>query len=127
MQDKAFDLIRSRKLIETVTGGFSQLGHEAARFHIFRIMVKRVFQAELRPCGVGLGPEMEATDQSATNQSAIKLTFKTSSGMFKSSVMNSETGKPIAVNGIVLQNQNFGAGFFLGTTESGSVLLSPTQ
>jgi glutamate dehydrogenase/leucine dehydrogenase len=70
---------------------------------------------------------MEATDQSATNQSAIKLTFKTSSGMFKSSVMNSETGKPIAVNGIVLQNQNFGAGFFLGTTESGSVLLSPTQ
>ena len=64
---------------------------------------------------------------SADKQSAAKLTFKTSSGLFKGSVMNPETGKPIAVNGVVLQNQNFGAGFFLGTTESGSVLLSPAQ
>jgi len=71
---------------------------------------------------VGLGPGTQATDQSAG-----KLTFTDSSGLFKGSVMNPETGKPIAVNGIVLQNQNFGAGFFLGSTESGSVLLSPTQ
>jgi len=76
---------------------------------------------------IALGPDMRATDQSATNQSADKLTFKTSSGLFKGSVMNPETGKPIAINGVVLQNQNFGAGFFLGTTESGSVLLSPAQ
>jgi hypothetical protein len=71
---------------------------------------------------IGLGPDMQASDQSAD-----KLTFKTSSGLFKGSVTNPETGKLITVNGIVLQNQNFGAGYFLGTTESGSVLLSPTQ
>jgi hypothetical protein len=76
---------------------------------------------------IGLGPEMQASDQSAGKQSADKLAFNTSSGLFKGSVTNPETGKPIAVNGVVLQNQNFGAGFFLGTTESGSVLLSPTQ
>jgi len=76
---------------------------------------------------IALGPDAQATEQSASNQSADKLTFKTTSGLFKGSVLNPETGKPIAVNGIVLQNQNFGAGFFLGTTESGSVLLSPTQ
>ena len=76
---------------------------------------------------IGLGPDMQATGQSADKQSADKLTFKPSSGLFKGSVMNPETGKPIAVNGVVLQNQNFGAGFFLGTTESGSVLLSPAQ
>jgi hypothetical protein len=74
-----------------------------------------------------LGADNQATEQSASNQSADKLTFKTTSGLFKGSVLNPETGKPIAVNGIVLQNQNFGAGLFLGTTETGSVLLSPTQ
>ena len=76
---------------------------------------------------IALGPEAQATEQSADKQSAGKLTFKTSSGLFKGSVLNPETGKPIAVNGVVLQNQNFGAGCFLGTTETGSVLLSPTQ
>jgi hypothetical protein len=74
-----------------------------------------------------LGADNQATEQGASNQSADKLTFKTTSGLFKGSVLNPETGKPIAVNGIVLQNQNFGAGYFLGTTETGSVLLSPTQ
>ena len=56
-----------------------------------------------------------------------KLTFKASSGLFKGSVMNPATGQPIAVNGIVLQNQNIGAGFFLGTAASGNVLLSSAQ
>ncbi len=63
--------------------------------------------------------------QSITNDPATnRLTFKTASGLFKGSVMNPETGKPISVNGIVLQNQDFGAGYFLGTTESGSVVLA---
>ena len=65
--------------------------------------------------------QVETTD-SGTN----KLTFRTSSGLFKGSVMNPETGQPISVSGIVLQNQNVGAGFFLGTNESGSVILSPS-
>jgi hypothetical protein len=76
---------------------------------------------------IGVGPDMQATDQGANDQSAGKLTFKTSSGLFKGSVTNPETGKPITVNGIILQNQNFGAGYFLGTNESGSVFLSPAQ
>jgi hypothetical protein len=71
---------------------------------------------------VVLGPNNEAT-ATTTN----KLTFKTASGLFKGSVINPETGQPISVNGIVLQDQNVGAGFFLGATESGSVLLSPMQ
>jgi hypothetical protein len=68
---------------------------------------------------VALGPDLPATDRSA-----IKLTVKTSSGLFHGSVINPETQKPISVKGIVLQNQNCGAGFFLGTNQSGSVLLS---
>jgi hypothetical protein len=72
--------------------------------------------------------------QSITNQvvlgpanQSIQLTFKTSSGLFKGSVINPETGRPIAIEGIVLQSQDVGAGFFLGTSESGSALLSPAQ
>jgi hypothetical protein len=60
-------------------------------------------------------------------QNNDSLTFTTSSGLFKGSVMNPETGKPIAVKGVVLQNQNFGAGFFLSATGSGSVVLSQAQ
>jgi hypothetical protein len=76
---------------------------------------------------IGLGPDKQTADQGANPQSADKLNFRTASGLFKGSVVNPETGKPITVNGVVLQNQNFGAGVFLGATESGSVLLTPTQ
>jgi hypothetical protein len=76
---------------------------------------------------IGLAPEIEAASQSAANPPAAKLAFKNSTGQFKGSVMNPATGKPIAVNGVVLQNQNLGAGCFLGANESGSVILSPAQ
>jgi hypothetical protein len=76
---------------------------------------------------VALGSEAQANDQSPGSQSTAKIKFVASSGLFTGSVINPETGKPIPVNGVVLQNQNFGAGLFLGTTESGSVLLSSTQ
>jgi hypothetical protein len=41
--------------------------------------------------------------------------------------MNPETGALIVIKGIILQNQGIGAGLFLGTNESGSVLLSSAQ
>jgi hypothetical protein len=63
----------------------------------------------------------------ASDQGGDKLIFKTSSGQFNGRVMNPETGKAISVNGVVLQNQNVAAGFFLGTNQSGSVQLSPAQ
>jgi hypothetical protein len=68
---------------------------------------------------VGIGPDIPATD-ACTN----KLIVSTSSGMFHGNVINPATGKPISVHGIVLQNQNVGAGYFLGTNQCGSVLLS---
>lgn len=66
-------------------------------------------------------------DKESTDQDGAKLIFNTSSGLFKGSVMNPETSKPIAFNGAVLQNQNIGVGFFLSTNESGSVILSPAR
>ena len=75
---------------------------------------------------VVLGPNFHAAVQEASVQKTNKLAFKTSSGMFKGTVMNPATGKPITVNGVILQNQDLGAGYFLGSTESGSVILSGT-
>ena len=71
---------------------------------------------------VSLGADVAAGDEGAA-----KLTFRPLSGLFHGSVMNPETGKLISVDGVVLQNQNFGAGFFVGTNESGSVLLSQAE
>lgn len=62
-----------------------------------------------------------------TNLSANHLTLRlaASSGLFTGSVVNPATGSPISISGIVLQKDNFGAGFFLGTNQSGQVLLAP--
>ena len=69
---------------------------------------------------IGVEQDMQATDQGANDQSAGKLTFKISSGLFKGSVTNPETGKPITVNGIILQNQNFGADTSSAQTRAGA-------
>ena len=73
-------------------------------------------------CQIGLTSEKAATDGSAP-----RLTINTSSGLFQTSVINPETGRPISVRGAVLQNQNYGAGLFLGASESGSAFFSPAQ
>jgi hypothetical protein len=55
-----------------------------------------------------------------------KVTVVPSTGEFKTSVLNPETGKEIPLSGVILQNQDFGAGLFLGSDESGSVVLIPS-
>jgi hypothetical protein len=57
------------------------------------------------------------------SKSKIKIT--TSSGLFKGKVTNPDTGKSVPVTGVVLQNQNYGAGHFINGTETGSVYLGP--
>jgi len=58
------------------------------------------------------------------NQNGSKLTFNSISGLFNGTVANPVTGKPITVNGVVLQYQDFAGGLFLGTNQTGSVVLS---
>ena len=67
-----------------------------------------------------------APNDKATDTAGDQLTFKAASGLFKGTEMDPTTGKPIALNGVVLQNQNFAAGLFLGANETGSVVLSTT-
>jgi hypothetical protein len=56
------------------------------------------------------------------NKPALSLT--TSTGLLTGSVVDSLTGKLISVKLVVLQNQQVAAGFFLGSSQSGKVILS---
>ena len=55
----------------------------------------------------------------------MSLTISTSTGRFTGSVVNPATKKQIPIYGAVLQKQSIGAGYFLGTNESGEVFLGP--
>ena len=59
------------------------------------------------------------------NQGANKLSLSVSksSGTFGGSVTPPDGGKPVSFKGALLQKQNVGSGFFLGTNASGRVLL----
>jgi hypothetical protein len=60
------------------------------------------------------------------NQSpnALSLTIS-SSGLFKGTVVNPDTTAKISFNGVILQKQDFGSGYFLGTDQGGRVFLGP--
>jgi hypothetical protein len=61
------------------------------------------------------------SNNKVTSADKVNLSIVTSSGLFHGTVMNPSTGKPVQVNGALLQNQNAGFGSFLGTSQSGSV------
>jgi hypothetical protein len=61
-----------------------------------------------------------------TNNLKLKITTSgAKAGLFSGSVVDPATGKPVRVNGAVLQNRSVGYGCFLGSDQSGSVALSP--
>ena len=61
---------------------------------------------------------------SVTGTNKLSLTLLTGSGLFTGSA-TPPAGKPISIGGVVLEKQNFGAGFFLGTNQSGRVFFGP--
>jgi hypothetical protein len=67
------------------------------------------------------------SNNKATNLAGIKLTLTVSpkTGLFTGSFLNPETTKTVPINGVVLQKQNIGAGFFLSTNLSGQVYFDP--
>lgn len=62
-----------------------------------------------------------------TNLGTNKLSMSISSGqgIFKGKFTNPNTGRPTAFKGVILQKQGFGGGYFIGTNESGRVMLAP--
>lgn len=68
---------------------------------------------------------LDSASKITSTNSTLKMTITTASGLFKGTITNPDTGKPISLNGVVLQKQNSGSGFFLGTTQAGRVTLHP--
>jgi hypothetical protein len=64
-----------------------------------------------------------ATDQSG-NQ--LKLSITPSSGLFRGTVLNPDTGKALQFQGALFEDWNSGFGYFLGPIQSGQVYLGPT-
>ena len=68
-----------------------------------------------------------STANKITSTNKLTAAITTSSGLFKVTAENPATGKSISGNGVVFQKGNFGSGFFLGTNESGTVILQPAS
>lgn len=63
-----------------------------------------------------------------TGSNRLSLSINGSSGSFKGSMVNSsEAQKPIALNGVLLTSLKAGVGAFLGTNQTGGILLLPGQ
>jgi uncharacterized delta-60 repeat protein len=58
---------------------------------------------------------------SAAHTNKLALTVSASSGTLAGGFTHPDTGKKSALKGVVLQKQNAGGGFFLGTNQSGEV------
>lgn len=57
------------------------------------------------------------------NASKLALTVKPASGVLSGTFVHPQTLKKSTIKGVVLQKQNLGGGFFLGTEQSGSAFL----
>jgi hypothetical protein len=68
-----------------------------------------------------------STGNKVVNTSSNKLTFKVvlPSGAFNGNVTEAGTTRSVPFKGVLLQNQNVGCGYFLGTNQSGRVFLGP--
>jgi len=72
---------------------------------------------------VTIGLKSQVFDQSLTNKLTLAIT--TASGLFKGTFMDPVSRKSVAFNGVLLQKQDYGSGYFLGTNQSGRVYFGP--
>jgi photosystem II stability/assembly factor-like uncharacterized protein len=68
-----------------------------------------------------------STNNVMTGTNKLSLKISGTSGAFKGRIANPETGRSIALNGVVLQKLDTGMGSFPGTNQSGELLLLPGQ
>jgi len=71
---------------------------------------------------ISLAPKGKCVNLS---ENKLSLTFSSSAGTFKGTVVDPATGGPVSFKGAVLQRFNLGGGYFRGTNESGLVWIEP--
>jgi hypothetical protein len=71
--------------------------------------------------GLALDSNSKVTSTNAT----VKMAITTATGLFKGSVKDPFSGRIVPFNGVVLQQQNSGGGFFIGFDQTGRVAITP--
>ncbi len=61
-----------------------------------------------------------------SNGGKLSVSIDTASGLFKGTTVIPGTTTPLPFQGVLLEDENTGAGFFLTSAKSGRVFLSPT-
>ena len=69
-------------------------------------------------------PTRGATFVVPPNADKLSLMWDSRSGMLTGSFIHAVTNKPVQFRGVALHKSNYAAGYFLGPTESGWVMLS---
>ena len=64
-------------------------------------------------------------DSKVTSTNGMTLTISKPNGLFRGTVVNPATRKPIAFKGAILEKQNVASGLFLGTNQTGRVSWGP--
>lgn len=59
------------------------------------------------------------------SENKLSLTFSSSTGTFKGTVVDPASGRPVSFKGAVLQKFNLGGGYFPGISEAGLVWIEP--
>ena len=67
------------------------------------------------------------TNNLVTGSNKLSLKITTTSGLFQGGFINPATGKSNSFSGALLQKQNAGYGYFLGTNQTGSVTLQKSD
>jgi hypothetical protein len=75
----------------------------------------------------GITNSVTISNNKVVNQgpNTLTLSISAASGLFKGSIVNPITSKAIPFNGVLLQKQNYGSGYFSGTNQSGKVFFEP--
>jgi hypothetical protein len=100
-----------------LTNGLPVLGFTDGQVSLAGENLPQDFSRQIR-----FGTENEIMDVAANR---VAFTLATASGLLTGSVVDPQTGKPIAVKAMVLQNRQMAAGYFLGAGQSGKTVLAP--
>jgi hypothetical protein len=69
--------------------------------------------------------ELSANNRFTSPSQKLVFSINPLTGLFKGSISASGAGKPLQFQGVLLQGENTGYGFFLGSNRSGPVVLAP--
>jgi len=70
---------------------------------------------------------LDLNNRVSSDNPTLKLSITASTGLFKGSVLNPDTGQPISFQGALFPDRNLALGYFLGTAGAGQISVEAAQ